>query len=77
MHEWQWAQTETQEIPFKHKKKLFYSEGGQTPKEVAQRIRRVSIFGDIQNPPGHASEQPAVVVLALSRVVYYMVSSWY
>lgn len=33
----QWAQNETQEIPFKHKKKLLHSEGCQTLEQTVQR----------------------------------------
>lgn len=34
----QWTQNETQEIPFKHKKKLLHSEGYQILEEIVQRV---------------------------------------
>lgn len=36
-----------QEIPFKHKKRLFYCDGGQTLEEVSQRGCGVSISRDV------------------------------
>ncbi|KAK4832344.1 hypothetical protein QYF61_021873 [Mycteria americana] len=63
----QWAQTKTQEIPFKHMKKLFYHEGGETLQKVAQRGCGVSILEDIQNWTKHSPEQPALADPALSK----------
>lgn len=48
---------EIQEIQFKHKKKLFYHEGGQTLAQVAQRGCGITILGDIQNSTGQGPEQ--------------------
>ena len=63
----QWAQVETQEIPFKHKKTLFYCDGDQTLEQITQRGCGVFILGDIQNPAGHSPEQPALADPVLSR----------
>lgn len=49
-------QFEIQETVFKHKKKLFYCEGGQTL--AAYRCCTVSTLGDIQNLTGQSPEQP-------------------
>jgi len=43
-----------------HKKKLFYSKGGQTLAQVGQRGCEVSILGDIQNSAGHGCGQRAL-----------------
>jgi len=48
---------ETQEIQFKHKKKLFYQKGGQTLGQVAQRGCDITILGDIQNATGQGPER--------------------
>lgn len=61
------AQTEMQEIRFKHKKELFYSEGDQTLDEGAQRGCGVSPFGDTQKLSGYSPEQPAAAAPALRR----------
>ena len=45
-----WTQIEIEEIPFKHKKKLFYTEGDQTEEQVVQRGCGVSILGGNPNP---------------------------
>lgn len=57
---------EIQEIPSKHKEKLFYCENSQTIKQVAQRGYRVPILGDFQNPIVRGLEQSALAHLALS-----------
>lgn len=57
---------ETQEILFKHKRKLFNREGGQTLQQVTQRGCRVSIIEDAQIPNGQGPEQPAQGDPALS-----------
>lgn len=43
------TQTETQEVPFKHKETLFYCESDLVPAQVSQRGRGVSHIGGIQN----------------------------
>lgn len=46
----------------KPKKKLFNCEGGQTPKQIAQRSCRVSILRGIQNLTGQSPGQTALAV---------------
>jgi len=58
-----------QEFPFKNKKDLIYWEGSWTLQEVAQGSCGVSILGDIKNPTKHGSEQPALTVTALIKVI--------
>lgn len=61
--------TETQEIPFQKKKKpLFYCEVDQTLEQAVQKISRVSILGDVQNPTGH-KVQVDLIEPTLSRWV--------
>ena len=52
----QWAKLETQEIAFKHNKKLFYCESDWALAQVAQSGHGVSIHADTQNPDGHSPE---------------------
>ena len=46
------------------RKHFFYCEGDQALEQVAQRGCRVSSLGDMQKPPGHGAEQPALGSLA-------------
>jgi len=48
----QWVQTEIQEVPYKHEKKMHYCEGYRALKQATQRHCRVPFSGDIQNLPG-------------------------
>lgn len=64
-----WAQTEMEEIPFKHRKNIFCPEDCQTLQHVAYRGCGVLIVGDTKNLPGHCPEQRGLVDLALSSGV--------
>jgi len=61
------TQTEGQETPFKHKRKHFYCENGQTLAQAAQRGWGVFMLGDTQNPAEHTTEQVALAYPALNR----------
>lgn len=52
----QWTQMEIEEIPFKHKKILFYCQCNKTLEQPVQRRFVVSSPGDTQNPTGQSSE---------------------
>lgn len=60
------AQTEIQEIPVKHKKKLFYHKSGQTLEQDAQGCG-VSSLEDVQNCIRNHPLQPASGDPALSK----------
>lgn len=49
-------------------KKKNYQEDGQTLAQAPQRRCATSIFGDVQNSPGHSLEQPHLVRPVLSRL---------
>ena len=51
----QWAQTEAEEVPSEHEEELLPSEGDGALEQAAQRG-----CGDIQDPPGRGSVQPAL-----------------
>lgn len=55
----QWAQSRTQEVPYKHEK-LLYFEGDTALKQSAQRVCGVSFSEDIQDLAGHFLVQPTV-----------------
>lgn len=57
----QQAQTDMQEISFKHKKKIFYGEHCQALEQAAQGGGKISILRDTGKLTGHGPEQPAVV----------------
>lgn len=52
----EWMQLQIQEIPFKHKKILFYCQGNKTLEHPAQKYFGVSSSGDTQNPTGQSTE---------------------
>lgn len=56
----QWAQTEIQEIPYRHRNKPFLSKGGQRLQHTAQRGCGVSVLGVTQNLTVLSPEQVAV-----------------
>jgi len=53
------TQTETQEIPSEHQEMLFYCEGDQALKQLAQGGCGVSLLGGIQKMT-HGPGQPAI-----------------
>ena len=55
----QWAQTEAQEVSSEHEEEL-HSQGDGALEQAAQGGGGVSLSGDIQDPPGQGSVQPAV-----------------
>jgi len=55
----QWAQTETQEVPYEYKEKRTYFESDKQWINVPREIV-VSSSGDIQNPVGCFTVQPTV-----------------
>ena len=54
------AQTEAQEVPSEHEEELFQSEGDGALGQAAQGGCGCSFSGDIQDPRGQGSVQPAV-----------------
>lgn len=60
------AQIEIQEMPFKHKKRVFYCESHWTLKQVAQRACGISTLGDVQKnsryDPWQLLQQPLLWV---------------
>lgn len=53
-------QIKIEEIPFKNKKRHFYTTGHQTLAQFAQTSCGLSFPGDIKILPGHSSDKPAV-----------------
>jgi len=68
----QWAQTEVQEVPSECEEELIPSEGDGTLAQAAQGGCGVSFSGDIQDPPGQGSVQPAVGDPALAGGLDWM-----
>ena len=56
----QWAQTGTQEVPYKHEEKLIYCEGDRALGQAAQRDCGVPFSEDFQNPLGYFPVLPTV-----------------
>lgn len=61
----QW--TKIPEGPLKHKKKHFYSDGGQTLEQAARINCGVSALGDTSNPARHSPGPPALADPALKK----------
>jgi len=56
----QWAQPETQEVPFEHQETVFHCDGDRALAQVAQRDCVVSTLGDTCKSYGQGLGQPAV-----------------